>query len=410
MKTRINHTAFPPPARTARQADLKSLTVAAVALACSVAWAQDGQPTPEGGVKLGEWGVAYPAVSLSYGYDDNVRASAAEPISSSVLTLAPSVRAELQRGGSSRYSLSYGGVYTRFSGARDDDTTQHRLGATGAHTFSARSRLSWSLGHQEGADARSEAVVESREPDQWRVNALGGVYSYGASGAKGRIETTYNFSRKRYQNNPETTAASEMDSHQLAGRYFWRVMPRTYLVAEARLGQTQYRVGTVNDNTDTRLLVGATWEATAKTTGSVKVGHQSKRFDEATKDDASGLTYEASVEWRPLTYSVVSLNASRAAFDALSDGDYDVNTSLGLSWSHQWNAALGSSLSVRSASSKFANSPRQEDALTTSLGMTYGLGRRYTLGLSLAQTQRDSTKAGNTYKRNTVLVNLNAAL
>lgn len=406
----MNHTPAALHLYTAAFFHLKAWATVALGMACAVAAAQDGQATPEGGVKLDNGVVLYPSLKLSYGHDDNVRASTTEAISASLMTLAAGVKAELQPGGSHRYSLGYDGVFTRYSGTSDDDTNSHSLSATGLHTFSARSRLNWSLGHQEGADARAEAVVESTEPDQWRANSLQALYSYGAAGAQGRIETSYGFNRKRYQNNLDTTAASDVDSHQVAGRYFWRVMPRTYLVAEARLAQTQYRVGTVNDNADTRLLAGATWEATAKTTGSVKVGHQSKRFDEATKADASGLTYEASVDWKPLTYSVVSLTANRAVFEALADGDYDVNTSLGLSWSHQWNAALSSRVSVRNASSKFANSPRRDDTLTTSVGMTYGLSRRYSLGLDLAHTQRDSTKVGNTYKRNTVLVNFSAAL
>lgn len=388
----------------------KVLATVALGMACTVAGAQDKQATPEGGVKLDNGVVVYPSLKLSYGHDDNVRASTVDAISASLMTLAASLKAELQPSDSNRYSLGYDGVFTRYSGASDDDTNSHSLSATGAHTFSARSRLNWSLGHKEGTDPRAEAVVESAEPDQWQANSVQALYSYGAAGAQGRIETSYDFNRKRYQNNPDTTAASDVDSHQVAGRYFWRVMPRTYLVAEARLAQTQYRVGTVNDNTDTRLLAGATWEATAKTQGSVKLGHQSKRFDQDTKADAKGLTYEASVEWKPLTYSVFALTANRAAFDALADGDYDRNTSLGLSWNHQWNAALSSSLSVRDASSTFANSPRRDDTLTTSVGLTYGLSRRYSLGLDLVHTQRDSTKAGNTYKRNTVLVNLNAAL
>lgn len=410
MKTQMNHTSATHPHRTAHRADLKALTAAAMVLVCSATWAQDEPATPEGGVKLDNGVMVYPSLKLSYGYDDNVRASTVDAISASLMTLAASLKAELQPSESNRYSLGYDGVFTRYSGASDDDTNSHSLSATGAHTFSARSRLNWSLGHQEGADPRAEAVVESAEPDQWQANSVQVLYSYGAEGAQGRIETSYGLNRKRYQNNPDTTAVSDMDSHQVAGRYFWRVMPRTYLVAEARLAQTHYRVGTVNDNIDTRLLAGATWEATAKTQGSVKLGHQSKRFDQDTKADAKGLTYEASVEWKPLTYSVFTLTANRAAFDALADGDYDRNTSLGLSWNHQWNAALSSSLSVRNASSTFANSPRRDDTLTTSAGLTYGLSRRYSLGLDLAHTQRDSTKAGNTYKRNTVLVNLNAAL
>jgi len=388
----------------------KTLMGMTIGLAGATVLAQDGQASPEGGLRLGEGVVAYPSVKLSYGHDDNVRASATNAISTGVVTLAPSLKTEIQPDNISRYSLVYDGVYTRYQDTSEDDTDIHVLSATGAHTFSARSRLNWSVGQQQGVDPRAEAVVESAEPDQWRATRLNALYSYGATGAQGRIETEYGFNRKRYQNNLATTAASDVDTHQLAGRYFWRVLPRTYLVAEARLAQTQYRVGTVNDNTDLRWLTGVTWDATAQTKGMVKVGQQRKLFDLDVKADATGLTYEASVEWKPLSYSVFTLSAGRAAFDALADGDYDRNTSLSLNWGHQWSSALSSRLSVRDVSSTFVNSARRDDALTTSLGVYYGLSRRYTLGLDLASTQRDSTIEGNNYKRNTVLVNLNASL
>ncbi len=111
-----------------------------------------------------------------------------------------------------------------------------------------------------------------------------------------------------------------VNTQEVLGRYFWRVMPRTYLVAEARLGKADYRVNTANNNTDTRLLAGITWEATAKTTGQFKIGRQQKSFDNASKPDASGGTFETSVEWKPLTYSVFTLVANRSAADALVAG------------------------------------------------------------------------------------------
>jgi hypothetical protein len=407
----MNHTNthLPSTAATGPSAGLKTVAAVVMGMASTLALAQDGQSNPDGALKLGDGVLFYPSVKLSAGHDDNVRATQANAISSAVTTLAPNLKTEIKRS-SGLYTLIYAGSYTRYSDASDDAADNHDLNAAGAHVFSARSRLNWNLGYQDRVDARADAVAASADPDHWRGNSLNALYSYGAKQAQGRLETEYTYNNKRYQNNLATTAGSDVDTHQVAGRYFWRVMPRTYLVAEARVAQAQYRVGTYNDNTDTRLLAGATWEATAKTTGSVKLGQQKKNFDLGSKADASGATYEASVEWKPLSYSVFTLVANRSVFDALSDGDYDRNTSLGLTWGHQWNAALSSRVSVRDASSDFVNSARQDDTLTTSLGVSYGLSRRYTLGLDVAHTQRDSTLAPNNYKRNTVLVSLNAAL
>lgn len=377
--------------------------------ACTLAVAQTGQATPDGALPLGEGVLLYPTVKLSVGRDDNVRAAPTGEISATTTKLAPALRLEAKQG-NSLYGLSYNGVYTRYSGLSTDNTDDHVFGATGAHVFSVRSRLNWSLSHQEGFDERSEAQVASVEPDSWRSNNLNALYSYGAPGAQGRIEAGVNLNRKRYQNNLATTEAQDFDTQQLSGRYFWRVMPSTYLVAEVRTAQTDYRVGTANNNSDTRLLLGATWEATAKTTGSFRIGQQKKRFDLASKPGASSATYEASVTWSPLTYSIFTLTANRSVEDALSTGDYNQTRNLGLNWAHQWNAKLGSRVALTDAKANYVNSTRRDDTLTTSLGLTYSLSRRNTLGLDLVRTNRDSTLAANSFKRNTVLFSLSSAL
>jgi hypothetical protein len=383
--------------------------VAALALAAPLAQAQTGASTPDRAVRLAEGVLLYPSVKLSLGHDDNVRAAPTDTVSARVSTLAPALKLDA-RNGSGIYGLSYVGAYSRYSGLSADNTNNHDLGATGAHEFSTRSRLNWGLGYQNRYDARADAVVASAAPDQWQGNNLNALYSYGARQAQGRLEAEVSANRKRYQNNKLTTQGSDVDTRQIAGRYFWRVMPRTYLVAEARAAANDYRVGTANNNTDTRLLAGVTWEATAKTTGRVKVGQQKKRFDSAARADVSKATYEASVEWKPLSYSVFVLVANRSAEDALAEGDYNQNRSLGLTWSHQWSEAVGSRVGVADASADFVNSARRDDTRTTSLGLTYGLNRHFTLGLDVMRSQRDSTLAPNNHKRNTVLLSVSAAL
>ncbi|WP_439114127.1 outer membrane beta-barrel protein [Hydrogenophaga sp.] len=383
--------------------------LALMGLTASLAQAQSATPKPDGALRVAEGVLAYPSVKLSVGHDDNVRASQDAAISATVTTLAPTLKLEAQNA-AGLYSLTYAGTYARYSGSSEDNSNNHDLTAAGVHTFSARSRLNWSLAYQDRVDARGDAAVPTAEPDQWRGQRLNALYTFGAKQAQGRVETEYTFSNKRYQNNLANTAGSDVDTHQVAGRYFWRVMPRTYLVGEARLATNAYRVNTTKDNTDTRLLVGATWEATAKTTGTAKLGYQRKNFDSTTLTDATGNTYEVSVEWKPLSYSSFTLSANRAVNDALGTGDFEKSNNLGLTWAHKWSTALSSRMSVNGAAVDFVNSTRQDDTLTTSLGLSYGLNRTYTLGLDLAHTKRDSTLATSNYKRNTVLVSVNAAL
>ena len=53
---------------------------------------------------------------------------------------------------------------------------------------------------------------------------------------------------------------------------------------------------------------------------------------------------------------------------------------------------------------------RAVDPRLLEVARAYRLGRRYSLGLDVARTQRDSTVPSSNYKRNTVLLSLNATL
>lgn len=402
----MNHSFHTPPAPFGAKA---TWVATLLVLGSSVATAQDGLASPKGGVRLGDGVTAFPTVKLSLGRDDNVRSQASGAVSATVTTLSPALKVEADsRLGT--YQLNYDGAYTRYSGLGSDNTDNHDLGVSGEHEFSVRSRLNWSANYQDRYDPRADAVAFSAKPDHWQGNAVNALYGYGARDAKGRFETELGATRKRYQNNLDTTAASDVDTLQMAGRFFWRVMPRTYLVAEGRRTASDYRVGTANNNADTRLLAGVTWEATAATTGTVKLGRQKKNFDAAQKADASKATYEASVEWKPLSYTAFTLTAGKAALDSVTEGDYNQSNNLGLTWSHQWSERLSSRLGLSNGRASYVNSLRVDDTDSTSLGLLYGFGRNFTLGMDLVHTRRDSTVAPYNYKRNTLLLSLSAAL
>lgn len=391
----------------------QAITCFTLLTATGLAVAQEGVPVPAGAMIIGEGLWLYPSVNAKLGYDDNVRATQTDTIGSSQFTLLPKLRAEAKTGATT-YNLTYSGEYTGYGNSSEDNFNNHDLQATGAHTLDVRHRLNWSLGFQDRVDPRSEPGNTSPEPDQWRGTSATALYRFGAEGAQGRVEVEYGFNRKRYQNNPATAASSDTDGNRLVGRFFWRVMPKTYLVTEAAFGRNDYRSGngsaTDNDNTDQRLLIGATWEATAKTSGTIKLGHQKKRFDGSGRTGASGFTYDAAVDWSPLSYSTLSFTAGRSADDSTSSGDYQKTQRLGVNWSHQWSSQWSSRVNLSQTSNKFVNDTREDDTLSSGLGLSYQFRRNIQLGLDYTHTRRDSTSVGADYKRNSVLFSVNAGL
>ena len=124
-------------------------------------------------------------------------------------------------------------------------------------------------------------------------------------------------------------------------RFYNRIAPRTRAVAEYRVNVLDYKLNSTNlDNTDQRLLVGAEWQATAATSGSVKVGYMNKKYEQV-RPTYSGFTWEAAVRWQPLTYSQFDFSTGKAATDPSGDdSNFVVATVYNASWTHNWNTFL----------------------------------------------------------------------
>jgi len=345
------------------------------------------------------------------GHNDNVQGLSVGGASSVVLSVQPRLVAELKKSGD-RYTLLYSGNFTRFTNSSADNFNNHELTVAGDNYFSSRSRLGWSAGYIASTDPRgSTDRVTSAEPDRWHAPTLKALYAYGAKEAQGRVELEGSYQNKRYDNNRSVTVASDVDITGLAGRFFYRVMPRTSAVAEIRRIDSNYSLATsLNDNVDTRFLVGVTWDATAKTSGSFKVGHLRKNFSSVGRSDGSGSTWEGSIRWAPLTYSVVDVITGRSLADSTGVGDYITSTGATVVWNHNWTSYVSSRVTLSNTKADFANAGRVDRTTGAGLGVFYGFGSRYRVGLELAYTNRNSNQDAFDFKRNTTFVSLEGNL
>ncbi len=353
----------------------------------------------------------FPSLLLGVGHNDNVTGVNVGKVSSTVLSVQPRMVAELKKSGD-RYTLTYNGNLTRYTNSSADNYNNHDLTLAGDNYFSARSRLGWSAGYMASADARGATDrVQSAEPDRWHAPVLQGLYIYGAKGAQGRFELEGALQNKRYDNNRLYTVGSDVDTQSIAGRFLVRIMPKTAAVFELRHINSDYKqLTSFNDNTDNRYLVGLTWDAAAKTTGSIKVGHQSKNFDNPLMRDVSGGTFEGSLKWSPLTYSVVDLTTGRSASDSTGTGDYVMNTGTNLVWNHRWKSYLLTRAVISSVRSDYAGAGRVDTTRNMGLGVFYEFGRNMRVGLELSNTRRSSNQSIYDFKRNTTFVSLEGTL
>ena len=359
-----------------------------------------------------------PSVQVGYGYDDNVTNAEQGKKSSTTLSISPAVSFNTEYG-ASRYSLDYSGQGQRYVDSRRDDIDSHDLGLTGDHTFSARTDLGWTLSYGSGADARNsnDAARDTSTPNEWETQGLSGTFGYGANSAKGRLELDLGHSEKRYTNNREVTRRLDNSTDNVGARFFWRVGPKTRLLAEIQQADIEYDLAASGrDSTERRYYLGGTWEATAKTTGIVKLGRQTKEFDRSAegRGDFSGFSWEAQVRWTPRTYSAFNFITSRATQDstAVSAGlaDYTVDQSYNLNWMHQWSGAVSTRVGFALIDSEYKVSDRQEDVSRLALGAEYRFSRWFGLNFDYTHERRDSTQVGVDYSKNLFMLSANFAL
>lgn len=361
---------------------------------------EGGRPLRFGNVNV------FPMAELRWGHDDNITqepdsqdtpdAPAQPAQSSGIWVLNAGVTADLEHKGD-RYSLQYLGVYTRYTDSSLDNINNHTLRLQGANTLNVRNAVRWEVGLVDSFDPRgsTDATMEVQAPSHYQTKRMGGTYMYGAEGAKGRIEADAFFSTKEYKNNRETMYTADVDSTELNGRFFWRVLPKTSAAFELRYVNYDYVAADAGlDSSSLQWLVGANWNATAATSGRFRIGYTSRRY--ASRADFSGMSWEAGVTWKPLTYSTFTFTTGRSVSDTTSGdtgavGDYVLVTSYGLNWTHDWRSNLRSEVSWNHTRSAYAGVERLDKLNVYKAGLYYDFRRWMNAGVEFKYSDRVSS-------------------
>lgn len=364
-----------------------------------------GAPIVYGGLYV------YLDAGLYAGRNDNVTGSTSNSISSALYSLQPEIIGELKNHGD-RYTISYLGDYTRYQDSSADNFNHHDFKVAGDNIFDARTRFGWLVDYVKSTDPRgSTDRALTATPDEWHAPTVAGIFAYGAKDAQSRVEVDGSVQHKRYDNNETATLGSNVNLSTVSARFFYRVAPKTSLLIEGKQIKADYVTDiSSNSNTDRRLMVGATWTATAATTGIFKVGYAKKNFDSNLRSDYSGVAWEGQIRWSPLTYSTLDLVTSKIPSDSTGIGDYVVNTNYNATWTHKWTSFMASRVNLGLVKSDYANGGRQDDLHNAGIGLTYDLRRWLRLSAQINRTNRSSNIPGFDFTRNVFIIGVESTL
>lgn len=362
-----------------------------------------------------EAGVVYPGLDLAMGYDDNLFSSSDDnnKVDSYFLIFSPWVRVEVQPR-PHRFDLTLRLDAGRYSSSPADDYDDYQAVANVHGVFSARADVKLRAEHLHGHDPRGSTDRPlSDEPDQYNNTGAEAIFGYGAPGARGRVELNGGFFSREYTNNRAFTEASDRDTGIFGATFLWRVAPRTQLLFQGDRRSIDYQLpASTLDSDETRLYVGARWEATAATSGTVKFGRLDKEFESEPRQDVRTSSWDVGVRWSPLTYSVFDLNTSRQTNESTGIGDTIVTNDYRLVWTHAWSSRVRSQLLAGWRKDDFRGEgvTREDDTGTFGLRMLYQFRRWLRLGAEYTHTDRDSNNPAFKYDRNLILFTLNATL
>ncbi|AOS97206.1 hypothetical protein AUP74_01775 [Microbulbifer aggregans] len=369
-----------------------------------------------GAVDLGNGILFTPVLDMGLVYDDNVVHTDTNPTDSWVTELRPSFLLSAEND-FSEYGLRYTVSHGDYQDSSEDNYTDHMLQANADWELNARHRLGLAASYEDLHEMRGTGYSQGfgallDEPDRYSESDVSGVYRYGAETARGNIELEAGTRARDYdptqfidgveQNNP-LADVRDYGTDYGAARFFYNTGGKTRLLVEAKGSLVGYDNAVAGipsrDSTQSSVLFGLSWEGTAKTTGTLKVGARSKQFDDAAREDFSAPAWEAGVIWQPLTYSTFEFSTARRFEEARGDGDFADVEVLSASWNHTWLERLSTDVMFYHQNMDYEGTERTEDRLGGTFNLNYEMRRWLILTAGYATGSQDSTLQGYDYDR-----------
>lgn len=369
-----------------------------------------------------------PEASATVRFDDNIYESDDYKIDSIVSLLGIGMGARYENANSG-WEVAYRGDAGLYEHNSDDNYFDHRLSGRGIMQLGIRHRLELNAGynklHEDRGTRLTQGLGESLEtlvPKPYRYDDLTAAarYQFGVSEAKGRLVLDARYRDKKYTNNRGRTQFFDYDQSYLSGTFFWRVFPKSSLLLQGSHAVVAYPTDFVGQSTrdsiTSRVLAGITWEATAKTTGTVKLGFLNKDFDAADRPTFRAPNWEVELRWEPRTYSIIALETRRfdREFNAGLGGDFIDAADYAVRWEHEWSDRWSTETGVSYLDETFENSSdevnREQETLQFDAALCFALRRTVEVELRYTLRNRDANIDRFQFGRNQIQLGLALAL
>jgi len=367
-----------------------------------------------------------PTISVALKNDDNITFQTENEISSMVTVINPVVNAVLDDG-VNVYGLYYSGTSGSYADSEDDNYFDQDITLSASLGLSAYTALdlgaSYTGGHEPRGTGNSEGNADAiDEPTKYSNISLSADYSYGLEESNGRIELFGSINDKAYDESllidsgvtTDLTEGKDFTTNKFGGAFYFQTGAGGELFVEASDSLIRYEEsGSSRDSDDMRLLVGVKWEATALTSGTFKIGYQSKAFDTANRDDFDGLAWEGNLQYQPFTFSTITLTTSSAAKDPSVVGDYIEDKVYSATWTHSFNDVIDANIVYNYNSEDYVGdsaSGREDETTVFGASLNYTFRPNVLITGEFNNMDRSSTVSGIAFTQNVVGINVTVGM
>jgi len=359
-------------------------------------------------IQLGSGVRVTPLLDVEVGYDDNIRGVGVNEESSWVTRISPSALLEAMSG-LNLYQLRYQADINTYHSSQDDNHVNHNLEGLGTLVFDQRNRLNLKANYTETEQIANSRVLGIN--DQFNTTSVGAVYGFGVPAATINLDAGVEHTWRRTDNSAGINDDREYDNLALNGILYFRVSPKTRVLAEYRHEEREYELtGSPFDNDRNIALLGVTWDATAKTVGTIKAGHEKRDFDDASRKDISNSFWELDVTWQPRPLSTVTLGTSKESREGEFTAEYVKSTNYDIGWNQRWTDRVHSDVYYAFTEEDYVDQSRTDDINRAGVRLNYDLLRWATVGIGYTYYDRDSPLNVRDYDRNIYMLNFNVSL
>jgi hypothetical protein len=358
-----------------------------------------------------EWGWLNltPTVDAELYYTDNLFRNQSNSKSTWGTIITPRLQAWLQNG-LSTYSLTYEAQDFRYRSSSDDNFTDQRVSLDLHQVFNRSNSLKLFAKYFDMHEMRGTGLTEGDagelidKPVQFDYDAIGGEYTLGHESSIGMLEVEAKAESLQYTNFRAATQFRDRDADTLRSTFYYRTGPRTQVLTEVD--------GTVTnlDNVESLYLLGLAWEASAKTSGEIKVGTFDRSYKSAGAEDSDGFHWQITANWQPRTYSNLGFSTRRIARETNGIGEYIDTGEVALEWSHAWSSQYQTKLHLLKAKDDYKGSSRQDNRNHATARVDYKMRRWLEFGSGYRYEKRSSNTDSYSYNRSVFFVDLNLSL